>query len=68
MLVVAAVLFVPSVVLAEDPSVRLDDIHISPDAPSVRVFVARRRPQPRLEELRASFTSEIVSSASSTPF
>ncbi|MBX7191483.1 MAG: hypothetical protein K1X94_05475 [Sandaracinaceae bacterium] len=67
LLVPATALLSPTAARAEDP-VQLPEIVITPATPSVRVFVARRRPEPRIDDLRTSFTSEIVASSERAPF
>ncbi len=66
----APMTFLPSSALAEEPATRLEDIHVPGvvHGPSVRVFLSRSRPSTQRVEPRASFTREIVSSTSSSPF
>jgi hypothetical protein len=72
LLVVLAVLAVPSMASAEEAATPsrervLAPIIVRPRAP-VHVFVARSRTERPLEELRATFTDEIVATASASPF
>lgn len=68
-LLVLALVITPSLALAEEPSttVVLPPTYVRPRVPA-HVFVARSRTEHRADELRATFTAEIVSSASSAPF
>lgn len=72
LVVVLAVLAVPSWASAEEPATPsrehvLAPIVVHPRAPA-HVFVARSRTERPLEELRATFTDEIVATASMSPF
>ncbi len=69
----------PSLVLAQDSTsaprggverrvIHLDPIVITPARPTAIYFVARSRPEARLEDLRESFTTEIVASTGGAPF
>ena len=61
--------FVPLAAQAEEPT-RLGEIvvHARPQGPSVRVFLSRSRPSSERAELHDSFTREIVTSTSGSPF
>jgi hypothetical protein len=70
--VVLAVLSLPALALAQEPADAagehvLPPIHVHARAP-VHVFVARSRTERSPDELRATFTDEIVATASRPPF
>ena len=67
--VLLVVLGLPAAVSAEDP-IQGETIHVPgrAPAPAARVFLSRSRPSPDRTEPRASFTREIVSSTSGSPF
>jgi len=48
--------------------IRLDDIVVTPARPTALYFVGRSRPESRVEDLRESFTTEIVASTGGAPF
>lgn len=63
----------PAVAAAQDstprgPVIVGPVIHITPARPSAVILVARSRPEPRVEDMRASFTPEIVAATGGAPF
>lgn len=69
MLVTLAALVFPLSAAAEDPNVQAPIlVNGRVQAPSVRVFLSRSRPSTDRGDLRASFTREIVSATTASPF
>ncbi|MBN8613124.1 MAG: hypothetical protein J0L92_21210 [Deltaproteobacteria bacterium] len=70
MLMLSSLAVLPTSALAEEPApVRLGEVRIRGRVPTpVRVFVARSHATADRAEPRASFTREIVSSTSRSPF
>lgn len=63
-----------STALAQEPApaerrvIVLEETTITPARPAAMTFIARSRPASRVEDLRSSFTTEIVAATSGAPF
>ena len=53
---------------AERRVIVLEETTITPARPAAMTFIARARPASRVEDLRSSFTTEIVAATGGAPF